>query len=1798
MALPPVIAGAAAAARGVSAVSARSSASSAVAQGTARATQRGSSNLLQGAARAPASVRQQPGAAASLRRQRSDPPLRRNGQQAEGGSTLQRRHSTGEANATPVDAWPVNGPPARRHSTSGAEARRDAQQANSAPTLQRRHSTGEANATPVDAWPVKPPPERRHSLSGADAEMPRPTAGPARRQSLSAPAEPRPGRAAAVAETAASLADWSSNMLQLVDLVSERHATALSADEKTSLAAKQAQRQRMERPSPEAQPPAGAAAGAATPLGGQLNSLSLNGERLNLNASPALAPLLEQTLAKPDQRYRWHANNGQQQHVLLDHSGRLLNVQDSPLAFTAIAHSKPVAPQQQPQLDSAGQRITLLHNGAQEQRPLPDQAVQSLLTNIFSHQRADGTQTEHLRLHEKRLHRFDERSQRWEPTHGVDDKTFDKLSRQGDNQLYAIQGDKRLHNLSSQQKSLMFDDKIAAFSAGSQGDMAVVLKDKETHVQHLRLMNSITTHDWQSPKLAMKQSVNGQQSDFHLGAIALHGGHVLAVDPNGKLFSAAPPAAGAKEINFSEDARNQAVLAAFGEGAQITALNSDGQGRLHATVKDRMDNEHSCQLDANGVTPGWNLSESMVMDYQKGLRRSEPLPHAVVDCGRLGKLALMDGNVHFYDATSQRWEPTSEKADRLVRGSDGMPMKVEDGEAKPLKINQAGNKTLYHNNLFQLTQVKNSVKADLALHGLGKESKTQTVAPLGNGRLLSLNESGDIKLHQISPGLRRDRLPTQTLTSVGLPTAQGLTGEAAKQAQLKDMVVNEHNKLFGLTGGGQLFMLDSKAWQGNGGNGWQPVSAPPGLGTLASLHSDEKGRLMAAGSNGNAARLEAGTWQPVDRQQALSVQQNNSSAETFGRLGDASKTGRIPGTNVSWKREIDLFGSTGNDTTKVNSPFKKRMEAFVLRTSGGLCPRPLKNLNHEIKQRFKGHEGLAPLYQAQNQIAHDITAQHTHRTQRKPALEQRLQNLNIHTRDPALHEEINAFAEELGHSLMLQSRAVGQHYGVLNEKNQLNTDASKLKNTHGGHLSGARQRDTKMVGTLHQMINHHPSAHTTAAQNVVTGMRASRLTIDHLKPNVDKPVRDSGDELGLVKSRLFLDAMTQQRLHGALDIYERSLQFGDSPDTARAELQKNIRKLRDETWGGNTVKKLTDQGFANTQQVEANYDAIRKMTNAFSKPHHGLNLTSRTVFNAPNQAQLIDNVAKELKSLSNGESLTFNSGYGAFASSVALPGSQTLNVVGGRVNADRGYSLGFTRGEEGLTVTVGRNGSGGIAPFTALGYNMLTGHVDPNDVSFGKNGDHTASPVVRLGVAASANLQRQAQNSVTFSLGENELNSFLSRLASDQIDPLELLDRGNDHKVKNGSTWTASLDTNGAAQASIGVPMTNKNEKDNVTMTRVGGGVSVGANIAAASRERNNNGNASSNKHIRSDNRARFFNQGSADARFMSPTGVTNRTDQARQPISAVTGAGVRFSFDNRTKQALSLELAQPQRLAGTHIDKLTESLSKAFTDRATAQLMESLKDPDANSGKAAKTPDEKLDALLTFFGQHEAQGKVTNNAQYGAIRELVKLRQQREALTQRVPLPGGAEYQSTYNNLAKINGNGLLHWMGDLFSHETESNHALSNANRIRAMMENDTHLSGLLQQMQLSSDTQAVVTLEPKDQMKERLNADWLAGRISRDELEKRLQTRSDMRIKSIAFTESKSKSDGVTTPMFLLGGGSSVSVAKSRNLGKISFSYGRDQQSPLAWTLEGELAKRSTEQLAAPLSAAQQDGRVVKS
>ncbi|VEA70118.1 Pathogenicity factor [Serratia rubidaea] len=126
--------------------------------------------------------------------------------------------------------------------------------------------------------------------------------------------------------------------------------------------------------------------------------------------------------------------------------------------------------------------------------------------------------------------------------------------------------------------------------------------------------------------------------------------------------------------------------------------------------------------------------------------------------------------MHFRDEVTGHWEASEEKADRLIRGQDGQAYKVEDGEVKPLKINQAGNKASLQGNLFHLTRVRNSVEADLALTGLDKNSRTQTVTALGNGRLASLREDGSVQLHQIIPGARRERMPPLPIKREACPT--------------------------------------------------------------------------------------------------------------------------------------------------------------------------------------------------------------------------------------------------------------------------------------------------------------------------------------------------------------------------------------------------------------------------------------------------------------------------------------------------------------------------------------------------------------------------------------------------------------------------------------------------------------------------------------------------------------------------------------------------------------------------------------------------------------------------------------------------------------------------------------------------------------------------------------------------------------------------------------------------------------------------------------------------------------------
>ncbi|WP_431712392.1 AvrE-family type 3 secretion system effector [Serratia marcescens] len=1528
----------------------------------------------------------------------------------------------------------------------------------------------------------------------------------------------------------------------------------------------------------------------------QLTGLSRRDDgTLDIDAGEALGPLLENILNTDRQRYRWHHHDKQHGHMLLDWQGQLINLHEDPLAFTAVSHHLSVPPQQTP---VAGNNGKISWGGAESKTiAMPTQALRERLTGIFR----SGQGEQALRLHDKRLYHYSPRiSVDWQLMHDIDAKPFSQLSRQGNGQLFALEDNKTLLNLTTGRTEYTFSQKVSAYALNRYGALLVLTEDKAAGEQQLLFRAAGTAEDPRPLLLQVDKEGNGERQPFHPAAIALRDNELLAFDNSGRLHHALLPNGEIpRSLELEQDRRDTQIRYLFSDpDVQLTALLNDGDDRIHVVVKNRHNHEFSCQLGDTGVTPGWNLTDSMVMDYQKGLRLSTPRPHNIVDLGRLGKLALIEGKVHFRDEATGHWEASKEKADRLIRGHDGQAYKMEDGEVKPLKIKQTSNKASLQSNLFHLKRVRNSVEADLALTGLGKNSQTLTITSLGNGRLASLREDGSVQLHQIIPGARHERIPPIPIKSEGLPDAQTQSG------RLKDLASNATHQLFGLTGGGQLLCLEPAGWlpsalrsgnwqQDKAAAGWLSVMSPLNLGPLTSLHNDAQGRLVVADASGRSATWDNGNWQATN-ETAPESYRNDTSQQTFNRLRTSGKSGRIPGTGITYQREFEVFGASGNNSRQVNNPFKKRMQAFLLNPQGKM-PRPLKNLGNEIIHRASGRDGLKPYYQAQRQLSTKIAAKpappadNNAELSNWPTLETRLNALGLaqstEARSQKLHNEIASFGEMLGHSLNLYSTAVGKHYGVVDEHNQVINHPQKLLHTRGGQFNRHSQRDPQLAGILRHLLDNHGSESARDALQILSAMENNGVVINHLKDE-----RDYHDDIGLLKSRLFLDLLTQEKLHQALSDF----QSAPPSDQQRLNtLRDTVRNLRDAQWDQHPVKKLSDQGFQNIRQLEAYYDGMKRMVKAFSKQHHGTYITASTLFQTSNREELTQRIGEELSALKNGEALTFGNGHSGFVSSFVLPGTQVIGSVGTRGNLDRDYSLAFTREESGLTVTVARSGGGSLNVFGAVGFNALTGHLNENSLDFGPGGDHKLSPAVRFGASLPLNVQRQSQNSMTFSLSDNELPQFLQQLTTNQLRPMDILDKAIDHKVKNGNVWNLSLDLNASAQASLGLPILNKNETANVASARIGGGLSAGANLLHGQRERSGVHNTEGSKVSRSDNRVRYLNQGNLDARIMLPVGVSSKTEHSRVPIVATSALAARYTFDGRTKKKINIELTEPPTLEHTHIDKIAEILGKAFTSPADGRVLTMVQ---KNAGDAS--PQARLTTLNDHFRHHLLGAKTLNNSQHVAIRDLQKLIHQREAMDNKVPLPIALEYKSTYNNLAKVDSNSLPHWIHNAFRFEMQDdNHANSNANRIGTMMTQDPRLAELIGQMQLSTDTKAEVTLELKDEARWQLVENWLHGNIQRQDLERQLLDRSNMRIKSIAFIENTSKGDGITSPRFLIGGGSNVSIEKERRLGKISFSYGIDQNAPLSYSLEGELADRQNASLSEPLNRAWEQWRLLK-
>ncbi|RWR01004.1 hypothetical protein ED28_16270 [[Pantoea] beijingensis] len=1543
------------------------------------------------------------------------------------------------------------------------------------------------------------------------------------------------------------------------------------------------------------------------------------------DGNPPFDRLLNVTLGRSGQKYQGHdVSDGQQ--VLLDTRGRLVSLQQSPLYLLGMVNSKtyeqpiethngrmPVlrttsTENHQVRLSNDNKQADIFSPGGRaiSKASLPDAAIQSELTGVYRHRTASGEEA--LRLHEKKIYRHDATSGEWKVHDAVSGKIA-KLSQQNDGHLYAVADEKKLLDLTSG-KSLQVAGKISQVAMDTDGRAVILSTDETTFQQQLSFYPRIDASETEPQQITIKPE------GFAPGILGLHKDTLYTTDNTGELFQARLPAEGSQSITFEPAAALKANLAAqFGQGVRVESLFTDDRQQMHAKLKDMQNQQHAVTLSGNNVTSSWSISDSMVLDNQKGLPRITPESHHIMDFGPLGQLALHDGKVHYLDHATNSWIASKESAKQLRRGQDGQPWILNDGELRRLKVNLASDEIRHDSSLFTLGRVKNSVKADLPVGGLDKKQKTVAIDALSEGRFVALNEDGEVQYHQVNKEYRRENRSTQTLKADMLNSAIKSLNDGGKAGKIVDMALGTNQKMYLLSEEGGVFSLPATSWQKGQTTSLmrenipatEPKEAATSPGTpepeiievlregpkYTSLTQRGPNNLLLSNGEGDLATLHDGKWEKglVDFE---GRPEKRVAEEVFQRLETATKDRQLPGTRITVKREVNIMGSTGQDGLKVQTPFKSRIRAFLFKPTLE-TPRPLKNAGYHLQHSYAGREGLQPVYQEQGVLLNRLRDADPARQERITAARMPLSN-RIDSMDWTGNEDLKSallhFSQDLTDSASHHASLLGQHYGVLDSRGRPTPAESKTKNSHSGRFNPASSREGELTESLNRMMHHYPSSTDNPANTILALMKERNVVLNHQKSEVPLgKQRDTHDEVGLVKSQLILTSLTQADMHNLLGEMQQAMaKKGPEKEEAMQSLRSTFNALRDVTWSESPIKKATSMGFVNHRGLEANYDAIKSMTKAFSKEDHGVHVTSRNVMSAKDKTELNSRMKETILSLESGEEITFNRAYGVAGTGTILPGAQSFVSPGVRLNADRSYSLNFSRSETGINVSFGRNGGGSGTVFGAAGYNLLTDYIRDHRIALGS--DRTLAPGFRLGGTVSAMLQRQMQNGLTFSLSEAELPAFLDALTEGNLDPRALMDKGMDHSVKSGNTMRISVDVNVAAVASVGLPITDRHEKNASASARFGGGVYAGANVLNGSRERNVTRREVSQQQAQSDNRLRAFNQFNTGANVAIPVGVSKQVgEDSRLPLFVGAGTSIQASVDNRTRQNINLQLKDAQPLADVHIDKLIKSLGDQFTDPLTNKLIDELKKDEE------KLPADKLKALVEHFkpqlSKPFAPGTtMRGNAQRDAILQLRQSNRQQILAERKGKEIGTAEYRSTYGNLNKLDSNSFFH---NLF-HMVNPRPSDSNADRIAKMMDDDPRLKQIVRELQQNSSTEAVVTLELSEAQKNKVADAWQGGDITPQEIFETLSNSDNLRIKSIGFTRSQSKGDGFATPAFLLGGSNSASVAMSVNLGKINFAYGENQLDPTGFTLEGKIT-RPNEDIYKALAATQKQGFVTK-
>ncbi|OSN11004.1 hypothetical protein AU512_05495 [Lonsdalea iberica] len=1495
-----------------------------------------------------------------------------------------------------------------------------------------------------------------------------------------------------------------------------------------------------------------------------------------------LKTVLSQTLGKHDLPFvAHHKNSNGTHHLLMDKIGRLFSLHHGKHGLVGVHSSAPSRKDSEllHSKASAGYSLnssdTQVHTEAKlngklvgsQSLPNPTGGLQSQLSGIFLDEHDEA-----LRLHDGKLFSLGPEGV-WQPK---DDRKHAQLSRQADGNLYAVKESRSLSNLSTGMESAAFTDKITSFSSNLDGQ-TVVLTTPDHGAGQLHLLPTLNAP--KSEHRALQLALNGTSAlargseQVDAKAVGLDRQKLLVADREGQVFVGVLPQDDGHRVELTP-LHSPDLEGALGKSHHTEGFVSNGEGRLHAVIKDALGHKHLAApaAEGGGFKPGWNLSDSLVVDHKMGLLHVAPPPSSVMNMGRFGMMALQEGKVHYVDSVTRSWTPTTISGNQLKRGLDNQPYILHDGQLKALSINQKADSVVHgDSNVFALSHARNAPKSGDALPGLGKDSGAVAVAVLNANRFISANKEGEIQLHQARPGTHRESVP-----AMGLPK-DGLTGE------IHDLALDRDSNLFALNKEGALFTLPREAWQNDraesGETRWQPVGTPQG-GKVDRLDTTPEHDLLAHQGDRHL-RLNQSGWTEHRPNTDITAPQPREAEAVYQRLGGATKAVSIPGTGLTAKLDMQVLGQMAQENKKTNSGFVDRMRANVIKLPAELG----KSVGDGIQHHFKGRAGLHPLYSAHASVFKRLEVLNTQRQPSPwangPDLKTKLSQLNLGEAGKPLMAALHQFHQDLERSSGNATLLLGQHQGLINAKGEINHQftPSALKSAIQGlnsHRSGKSLSDALMTATL-----AHPSSADSKASALLKQFVMKKVDMSYQSDTVVQGAhRDVHDEMALTKSRLALDTLTLGDLHGIVD--KLAGFSGASPTKAALKpMQAALTLLRDHQYGNHNVKRATDMGFSSFSALEADYDAVKTFTRAFRDERHAVSVTSRTSLQAEDQGSC-PKMKDTVLSLNAGESISFNRNYNAGLSSVYVMPTQlakvTINhipsplIASGGITGERGYSLSFSRGDNGIDVSFGR--TGGLSAKAGV----IVGH-EPKATKENLilDDDHTLTFDLRMGVSGAATIGATRQNGLSFTLSEKELPSFIDALTQGEINPLDLMKKGTEHQVKQGLSVNFDVDGAFTLDGRAAVNMTDNDNTTFSTTTRASLGVSGGVNVLSASHDHSTVRGELNEKNTTSNNRVRFFNQASVGANAALWAGMAmTQPGKGTLPAGFGTGASATLSVDTKTSHSISLNVKVAEPLQKSDIEELTASLEKHFGDVETQQLL-----------GGVNTLDD-IDEQLAIMNRHFDAKTPQNDGQYSAMQSLGKaVRQQSAAKHQAVTL-SSVSHCASYGNLSKLDSNGVLHALRKLVN----DNLPPTNAERIHAFMNADPALKAVMTHLQSLPNASASVNLEPKDAVKEQVEKGIQNNSLSKQAIVDLFKDSNNLRIGSISFTETVKKKEGFTFPTPIVGASSSVDVSMSKSLGEIHFSYGQNQDTPRHFSLEGEIA-RANPTLATALNSLHQEG-----